>query len=106
MAGNFTYWHQLPNTTSIGETLVGAPMQYTGNQFVNLFLIGFFAILTIGAVQYNFQVKKAVVYSSFSTFILSFLFSLAGYAGGNQLITAAVVFMAVTAYNVMEGRIK
>jgi len=97
MATNYTFWHRIPNTTSIGETMVGAPMQYTGGSFINLFLIGFFMILTIGAVQYNATVKKAAVFSSFSTFIVTFLFSLAGYAGGNQLITAAVVFMTITA---------
>jgi len=107
MAANTTqFWHEIPNSTSIGETLMGTPMTYTGGQFINIFLIGFFTMLTIGAVQYQIQVKKAVVYSSFSTFIATFILSIAGYAGGNQLIPAAVVFIAVTAYNVMEGRVQ
>jgi hypothetical protein len=105
MSSNYTYWHEIPNSTSIGEVMMGAPMQYTGGQFINIFLIGFFALLTIGAVQYQKPVKKAVVYSSFSTFILTFLFTVAGYAGGNQMIPAAVVFITATAYNVMEDKI-
>lgn len=104
MAGNYTFWHEIPNATNVGEVMMGTPMAYTDGMFINFFLIGFFMMLTIGAVQYRAPVKKAVVYSSFSTFIVTFLFSLAGYAGGNQLITTAVVFMTITAYNVMEGR--
>lgn len=101
---NTTFWHEIPNSTDIGQVMIGTPQAYTGEMFLDLFLTGFFSMLTIGAVQYRVQVKKAVVYSSFATFILTFLFTLAGYAGGNQLITIAVVFIAVTAYNIMEGR--
>jgi len=103
---NTTFWHEIPNSTDIGEVMIGTPQAYTGEMFLDLFLTGFFAMLTIGAVQYRVQVKKAVVYSSFATFILTFLFTLAGYAGGNQLIPAAVGFIAVTAYTIMEGRVQ
>lgn len=104
-ANSSSYFYEIPNSTDIGEVMLGTPMQYTGGQFINIILIGFFAMLTIGAVQYQIRVKKALVYSSFSTFILTFLFTMAGYAGGNQLVPAAVLFISITAYNVMEDKI-
>lgn len=104
---NQTFIYEIPeNTTSIGEVMMGTPQAYTDGMFINLFLIGFFMMLTIGAVQYRVQMKKALVYSTFATFLLTFLFSLAGYAGGNQLIPAAVAFIAVTAYTIMEGKVQ
>lgn len=104
---NSSFIYKIPeNTTSIGEVMMGTPMQYTDGAFITLFLIGFFMLLTIGAVQYQVAMKKAVVYSTYATFLLTFLFSMAGYAGGNQLIPAAVAFIAVTAYTIMEGRIR
>ena len=95
--------YKLPNSTDIGDVMLGTPMQYTGGQFINIFIIGFFAMLTIGAIQYQVRVKKALIYSSFSTFMVTFLFTLAGYAGGNQLIPTAVLFIIITAYNIISG---
>lgn len=103
MANSSSFFYEIPNSTDIGEVMLGTPMQYTGGQFINIFLIGFFAMLTIGAIQYRVRVKKALIYSSFSTFMLTFLFALAGYAGGNQLIPSAVLFMTITAYNIIGG---
>lgn len=106
MANN-SFIYKIPeNTTKIGDLMMGTPQNYTDGMFLNLFLTGFFMILTIGAVQYKVQMKKAVIYSTFATFLLTFIISIAGYAGGNQLIPAAVAFIAVTAYTLMEGRIK
>jgi len=103
---NTSFIYKIPeNTTNIGEVMMETPQAYTGGMFINLFLIGFFMLLTIGAVQYKVAMKKAVVYSTYATFLLTFLLSLAGFAGGNQLIPAAVAFIAVTAYTIMEGKI-
>lgn len=91
------------NTTRIGDLMFGTPMQYTDGLFINIFLIGFFSMLTIGAAAYQTQVRKTLIFSSFATFGLTFLLSFAGYAGGNQLIPTAVLFMLIVAYNIMAG---
>lgn len=106
MANNLTegFMYELPsNTTRVGDVLFGTPMQYTGGLYINVFLIGFFSMLTIGSLNYNIKPAKSLVYSTFGTFGLTFLLSLAGYAGGNQLIPAAVAFIAVTAFNIVLG---
>lgn len=106
MAGNLTqgFMYEIPtNTTDVGGLLMGTPMMYTDGFFINVFLIGFFSILTIGATAYKVPIEKATVYSSFATFLLTFLFAMAGYAGGNQLIPAAVIFILITVYNVMQS---
>jgi len=106
MAENLTsgFMYELPNnTTKIGDVLMGTPMQYTDGFFINIFLIGFFSMLTIGASAYQVGIDKAIVYSTYTTFLLTFLLSLAGYAGGNQLIPASVAFIMATVYNMMNS---
>lgn len=81
------------------------PNQVTGGLYINIWLIGLYSVMTIGATQFGQRLRSASMYSSFATFIVTFLlvllsrFTSEPIAGGNQLIPVTVLLMANILWN-------
>lgn len=107
------------NETAV-ETLTGGglnpvdvfftlPNALTGGLYINIWLIGLYSVMVVGATQFNQRLRTASMYSSFVTFLVTFLLVLLGrftsepVAGGNQLIPATVFLMANILWNYLEG---
>lgn len=101
MADDFVY--EVPNSTiGVEDVLFKLPNQYTDGAFINFWLTGVFGILFIGGLTYGQGGKKSSLFASFGTFIITFLMTLAGFAGGNQLIPATVILLATLVLNYMD----
>jgi len=101
------FYFELPKgTLKVEDVLFNLPQQYTGGLYINIWLTGLFGILFMGGLTYGQGGIKSSLFAGFGTFIVTFILTLGGWAGGNQLIPAPVGFIAVTAYVIMEGRVK
>jgi len=101
-------YFELPNgTTNPAEVLFTLPNEYTGGIFINVWLMGVYGVLMIGASRYGQSIQASSLFASFGTFIVSFLlvvlssFLPTPIAGGNQLIPAAVILAANLLWNYM-----
>lgn len=98
-----SFVYEIPNSTvTPKDVLFGLPNQYTGGAFINLWLIGVYGVLFTGALSFGQGGKKSSLFAGFGTFIITFLMTLAGIAGGNQLIPATIVFLASMVLNYMD----
>lgn len=104
MAINDSYVYQMPSgTLQIEDVLFTLPNQYTGNAYINIWLIAMWSIFFIGGIAFNQGPKRSSLYAGFGGFIATFLLTLGGWAGGNQLIPATIFFLATLAINYVDG---
>lgn len=98
------YVYEIPNSTlSIPDILYQLPMDYTGGLYINIWLFGLYGILFIGSLQFQMGVRKAGLFTSFGGFVVTFLLTLAGFAGTNQLIPATVVLIGAIFINHLQS---
>jgi len=103
---NFTdnYFYQMPNSTiNVEDALFNLPQQYTDGMFINFWLFGVFGILFIGSLRFQMGARHASMFAGFGTFIVTFLLTLGGWAGGNQLLPATIVLLLALAWNYTSG---
>lgn len=105
---NESYVYEMPSgIIQIEDILFNLPNQYTGGAFINLWLITLWSIFFIGGLVFNQGPKRSSLYAGFGGFIVTFLMTLGGWAGGNQLIPATVFFIATLAVNyVSDGGVQ
>jgi len=105
---NNTY--PVPTDMTFTQAMFGQPMKYTGNLYIDFWLIGFFGIMFTGAMIYGQGGRKSSLFASFGTFIVAFLLTiLSSYtsvpiAGGNQLIPATVLLLGSIVWNYMSSQ--
>lgn len=91
------------------DVLFTLPNTLTGGLYINIWLIGLYSVMVIGATQFNQRLKTASMYSSFVTFLATFLlvlfsrFTSEPVAGGNQLIPATVFLMGNLIWNYLDN---
>lgn len=106
------WFFQLPGeNVGILDIIFGLPNQWTGGQFINMLITGFYGTFFIAAMymQDRPNIQDASVYASAGTFIMTFgMVLLSAYtdatvAGENQLIPVAVIFLASLVWNYLTN---
>lgn len=97
--------YQLPGKDArVEDILFNLPQQFTDGAFINIWLFGFFGITFLTSLRFRVPAQNASLFASFGTFIITFLFTLAGFAGGNQLIPALLLVLVSLAWNYTSSR--
>lgn len=99
------YIYEMPNgTTNVQDVLFNLPNQYTDGAYINIWLTGVFGCFFIGSLFLGNGAKESSLFAAFGTFITTFLLTIAGFAGGNQLIPATVILLITMVVNYMQSR--
>jgi len=98
-----TTLNPLPSANdTVTDVMFGNLNAMTGGMYINVWLAGFAGILFIGSLLYGQGGKKSSLYASFGTFMMTFLFTLLGITGGNQLIPVTVIMLGSFVINYLD----
>ena len=109
---NEDWMFQLPDgEMTLLDAMFGLPNQWTGGQFINMLLAGFYGTFFIAAMQLRERpnIQDASIYAGIGTFITTFgFFLLSGYtnttiAGENQMIPVTMVLLLSIVWKYMSG---
>jgi len=102
---NDSFTYAPPNASSdLSDLLFGLPNQYTGGLYTNIWLMGLFAMVFIGGLKATGRADNAAIFASFATFITTFMLTILGFAGENQIIGVTVVFIGSMAVKYVGSR--
>ena len=94
------YFYELPGAdVKLDDILFNLPQQYTDGLFINFWLFGLYGILFIGSLRFQLGARRASMFAGFGTFITTFLLTLGGWAGANQLLPATIALLLAMAWN-------